>query len=199
MVTFVHDRMKFGFIHVPKTGGMTVTRYFLKDNRDARLYEFSPTNRTFGLHSGITRVRRAVGETFDQYYTFAFYRNTYDWLFSLYRYIHRTAEHPLFPKVSKLNFEQYVLEVSPGFVRAQMPLVAPKGVCGVSRLEPYENFAAAFQDILRELGFPAETIRSYNVAEKLEQNAYRSAYTPKMLDMVQELYQDDIEYFGFKF
>lgn len=148
MVTFVHERMKFGFIHVPKTGGMTVTRYFLAENRDDRLFEFSELNREFGLHTGITRVKRKIGPDFEDYYTFAFYRNTYDWLYSLYRYIRRTIQHPLHKQVSKLSFERYVLDVSPDFVRSQMPLVAPKGICRVTRLEPYENFEHAFQEIL---------------------------------------------------
>jgi hypothetical protein len=200
VVTFVHDRMKFGFIHVPKTGGMTVTNYFLNKNRDPRLLEFSSHNSNFGIHDGAGKVREVVGDDYDKYFTFAFYRNTYDWLYSLFKYISRSTAHPMHSKVKGQTFRYYIEHVAPTFLRPQRPLIAPSGKCLVTRIEPYENFAIAFQDILLELGFPKAAFKSYNVsASGKKKQSYRSAYDDHMVGKVSELYRDDIEYFGFKF
>jgi len=199
MVTFIHDRMKFGFIHVPKTGGMTVTNFFMNQNKDQRLLEYSPLNEHFGIHTGVLKVKRQLGERFDDYFTFAFYRNSFDWVHSLYRYIGRTTHHPMYPEVKDITFAEYVDKVAPKFLRPQKPLIAPADECLITRLEPYENFANGFQEILLELGYPAANFKSYNVSGTKDPKAYRSAYTSKMVGQVTELYQDDIRYFGFKF
>ena len=199
MATFVHDRMKFGFIHVPKTGGMTVTNFFVSQNRDRKLVDFSPSNQHFGIHTGAMRVRRVLGDSFDDYFLFAFYRNTFDWLFSLYNYIGRTSSHQMHSAVAGITFEEYVDTIAPDFLRPQKPLVAPKGELIVSRIEPYENFEFAFRDILSELGYPKAEFQSYNRSTNTDRNAYRSAYTSKLVGKVKELYKEDIEFFGFRF
>ena len=199
MVTFVHDRMKFGFIHVPKTGGMTVTKFFVNKNRDRKLLDYSSLNQNFGIHAGVTKVNSVLGDTFDDYFLFAFYRNSYDWVFSLYNYIGRTSSHQMHSEVVGISFEEYVFNIAPKFLRPQKPLIAPNNEILVTRLEPYENFAASFRDILRELGYSKTDFRSHNRSTNAEPDAYRSAYTPKLVAKVTELYKDDIEFFGFKF
>lgn len=199
MVTFIHDRLKFVFIHVPKTGGMTVTRFFLTSNRDPRREIFSPANAQLGIHSGVREVERLLGEDFDNYFSFAFYRNTYDWLFSLYRYIKRTPSHSMFTEVEGLDFAEYVHHIAPQFLRPQKPLIAPEGKCRITRLEPFERFEHAFQEILLEIGFNVEQIQSFNRSEGGDGKSYRDAYTPELVEKVTELYADDIGYFGFRF
>lgn len=197
MTTFIHERMRFCFIHVPKAGGMTVTNYFAEHNRDPVFSEFSALNETLGIHTGVSAVETALGASFSSYFSFAFYRNTYDWLYSLYRYIKRTGHHEVHDRVKNIDFRTFVFEVAHEFYRPQKPLVAPSGQCRLTRLEPFENFGVAFPEILEELGYAQTHFRSANVSKN--KKSYRDIYTEDMVDRVREVYAEDIEYFGFKF
>ena len=86
MVSFIHDRMRFYFVHVPKTGGMSVAHFFFPDGqlRTGRL-DLSLKNDALGIHDGVEKILPLLGETWSDYFSFAFYRNSWDWSFSLYR------------------------------------------------------------------------------------------------------------------
>ena len=197
MVSFVHDRMRFFFIHIPKTGGVSVTRFFFptSDVRAARL-NFSLKNSGIGIHDGVNKIEKLLDGDADRYFSFAFYRNSWDWAYSLYRYIKRTTNHPKHPVVN-LSFEEYVLNFSRSFHRPQAPMVAPEGVCRIKRLEDFGDFSTAFFEIVQELGFEDVNVPHQNAAAS--SRSYRNAYTREMMLALGDQYEEDISYFGFKF
>lgn len=198
MVSFIHDRMKFYFVHVPKTGGMSVAHFFFPDGqlRTGRL-DLSLKNDALGIHDGVQKILPLLGETWSDYFSFAFYRNSWDWSFSLYRYIRATPSHPRHLQVRDLSFEDYVDQVAADFYRPQAPMVALDGRCVVKRLEDYRDFPVRFPEILTDLGFEDVQVERRNAAPVSVD--YRSVYTPRMAARIGEIYEEDIAFFNFRF
>ncbi|MEQ8689883.1 MAG: sulfotransferase family 2 domain-containing protein [Pseudomonadales bacterium] len=196
MATFIHERMKFFFIHVPKTGGMTVSNFFFDGSASPQRLAYSKKNEQLGIHTGIERVSRLLGDEFEDYFSFAYYRNTWDWSFSLYRYIKRTPSHPKYEAVHQLSFEEYVFQIAEDFFRPQKPLVAQGNEIRVTQLDDYQNFADSFGKVLNNLGYENSHFKSHNRATAKD---YRSVYDKKMMIKIGDIYEEDIEFFGFDF
>lgn len=197
MTTFIHERMKLYFVHVPKTGGMTVTGFFSRGNNRNWRDDFSLLNRDIGIHDGVEKIHAALGEEINDYFSFAFYRNTWDWFFSLYRYIYRTPSHPMHSKVKSMSFDQFCLEEAESFYRPQKPLVTLNGNQAVTRLINFSNFSESFESILKSLGYRDIEIEAKNRAGTTVD--YRRQYSKEMRDHLGKVYADDIDYFGFDF
>ncbi len=198
MVSFIHDRMKFYFVHVPKTGGMSVAHFFFPDGqlRTGRL-DLSLKNDALGIHDGVEKILPLLGDTGSDYFSFAFYRNSWDWAFSLYRYIRVTRSHPRYEQVRGLSFEAYVDQVAADFYRPQKPLVALDDRCVVKQLEDYRDFPIRFPAILDDLGYDNVRVERRNAAPDVVD--YRNVYSPKMAARIGEIYEEDIAFFNFRF
>ncbi len=197
MTTFVHDRMKFFFIHVPKTGGMTVSHFFSRGNNRKWRDDFSLLNPQIGIHDGVEKIHLLLGEEMHGYFSFAFYRNTWEWFFSLYRYVRRTEKHPIHARVKTLTFEQFCFQEAEAFFRPQKPMVTLNGRQAVTRLVDFSTFPTVFPQILTSLGYRDVSVSASNQAET--KTDHRTQYTPQMRDHVARVYADDISYFGFDF
>lgn len=197
MTTFIDEGRRFFFVHVPKTGGMSVTSLFASGRGRTWRQELSPLNEGIGIHDGVLKVQSKLGDRTSDFFSFAFYRNTWDWLFSLFRYIKRTTNHPWHARVHKLSFEDFVFDIAAEFYRPQKPLVAIGNVVAVSRLEDFANVEQAMKEILGELDIDTKRLKPKNAAP--ERSGYREQYTRAMAARVAEIYEEDIEFFGFRF
>lgn len=197
MTSFIHERMRFCFIHVPKTGGHTITRFFAKDRKRVWRNDFSSLNERLPIHAGYKEMHDRMGGEIDSYFSFAFYRNTWDYIYSVYRYVRRTPLHPKYVQLSNLSFEDFVLYEAQDFYRPQAPLVSMNGHRCVTRLEDFRGFGSAFRSILHDLGYEPIEIGSHNVSK--DGSDYKQAYTKEMVRKIGDLYEEDIEFFRFKF
>ncbi|MEM9096885.1 MAG: hypothetical protein AAGC79_00055 [Pseudomonadota bacterium] len=197
MTSFVDEQMRFFFVHVPKTGGMTVTRFFARGRNRAWRLERSLLNAKIGIHDGAGEIARLLGPSTERYFSFAYYRNSWDWAFSLYRYVKRTPDHEWHERVRDLSFSDYVQDVAEAFYRPQRPLVAPKGKIAVSRLEDFRALGDSLPDILEELGYDPGALCQENAAP--ERIDYREAYDRASQEAIARIYRDDIEFFDFRF
>lgn len=94
MAVIISDKYKYIFIHIPKTGGRSVSqallthgegRFLEKFKNDADTGEGVPSS--FVKHAYAKSVRNMLGtDIYDSMETFAFVRNPYERLWSLYRY-----------------------------------------------------------------------------------------------------------------
>ncbi|MEM7239534.1 MAG: hypothetical protein AAF501_17140 [Pseudomonadota bacterium] len=197
MATFIDERMRFAFIHVPKTGGMSVSRFFERQGGSDWRLNRSLLNDQIGIHDGIETVNGLLGPARDSFFTFAYVRNTWDWAFSLYRYIRRTPSHPRHGDVHGLDFKSYVDRVAADFFRPQAPLVCRDGAVAVTRLEEFPTLSRTLPEILEELGYRTDTLTAENTAP--DPMPYCDAYDARSRDRIAEIYRDDIDFFGFRF
>ncbi|MBY8974401.1 hypothetical protein KHP62_01195 [Rhodobacteraceae bacterium NNCM2] len=197
MATFIDERMRFFFVHVPKTGGMTVSRFFQHGGGRHWRLNRSFRNDGIGIHDGVERVNEVLGDAAATYFSFAYFRNSWDWAFSLYRYIKRTPGHPRFEDVRDLDFAGYVDRVAPGFYRPQRPLVCLDGEIAVTRLEDFRTIGETLPEILEELGYRTDRLVAENTAP--DSTPYTEAYDARSRDRIAEIYRDDITFFDFRF
>lgn len=95
----ISDKYRFCFTHIIKTGGTTLT-ILLKEQVDDLIF-------TNPLHSSIKNDLYNYPRIKD-YLKFAYVRNPYDWLVSLYSYICMFTDHPDFKNISHLTFYEFI-------------------------------------------------------------------------------------------
>jgi hypothetical protein len=199
---FVSDSRKVVFIHIQKTGGLTVDRLLNERIPDLR-----------GLVARHAFARRGMEQLdeWNEYFKFAFVRNPWDRLVSwysmvttmpregneLWRYVHDNSS----------TFEEFIynctdeVEIKDGvhysFAYNQLDYVTDDhGNLLVDFIGRLENFDRDLQEVFRRIGFELETVPHKN---RSGHQHYSTFYTPDTELIVRERFKRDIEYFGYEF
>ena len=116
---------RFIFFHIPKTGGTSIRRVLLPYCHDPLQYAVNRLFARFGVEvnhrvGGYRRLRFRTHERalvaanlippaeFDSLFKFAFVRNPWDQLVSMYKYIQRTTSHKRHSVVREMEFGDFV-------------------------------------------------------------------------------------------
>jgi chondroitin 4-sulfotransferase 11 len=199
---FVSDSRKVVFVHIQKTGGLTVDRL---------LNERIPDLRRIVARHGFASLGMDELENWDEYFKFAFVRNPWDRLVSwysmvttmpregneLWRYVHDNSS----------NFEEFIqnctdeVEIKEGvhysFAYNQLDYVTDEhGNMLVDFIGRLENFDQDIQEVFRRIGFELEEVPHKN---RSGHRHYSTFYTPDTELIVRERFKRDIEYFGYEF
>ena len=94
-MVLISDKKKYLFIHIPKTGGMTIKKTIINQDKDTKeLENFSlkyNINNYFYIsreyHYTYNELKNNLKNNFNNYYKFTFVRNPYDRLYSTIQYI----------------------------------------------------------------------------------------------------------------
>jgi len=194
------------FVHIQKTGGVTVQR-LLKNN--------IPDIRTIVARHASASQGMEVLDNWDDYFRFAFVRNPWDRLVSWYTMI-RTAQEIKARPWNKLwryaqdnssTFEEFIRNctdevimkkgVRYSFAYNQLDYVADENdnllIDFIGRVE---NFDADLRKVLETIGVKQEVIPRDNSSTHKH---YSEFYTPQTEMIVRERFKRDIEYFGYVF
>lgn len=203
------------FVHLPKTGGTSITQ-LLKHDCDRvwlplRLigYLFDHSGHTlpdrlfpivgYPYHITAKDLRQLWGkERFDELTSFAFIRNPWDLVVSEYFYIQKKWDHPHKHTVRSLgSFTAYVRwKQNTGYHRQQCNwLYADDGTMLVKHLGRFETYEQDATEILRLIG-RAEDIPHHNATER---KSYQNYYTDELIQAVAEMYATDIDRFGYTY
>lgn len=210
---------RFIFIHVPKTGGMSIESILLPYARlRQRFAERWPTqwvvrgiNRAFGLqqqanqwinglhkHATASEIKRYIGEeAFNSYFTFAFVRNPFDWQVSIYHFIRSRPEHRSYHDASRMSFKEFTLDQIRQEASRQVDYVTEGGQRIVDFVGKLESINASFQSILTRLDI--ETIEIPHKNRSVRSPNYASYYDDQLADSVRHYYRRDFEEFGYEF
>jgi hypothetical protein len=205
------DAHRLLFVHVQKTGGLTVEHYLLEQVEDAVRVGGLPGDR----HATLTDALEAHPELKD-HFTFGFVRNPWARLYSWYQMIQRRQKtaaegnefvqeklraNPFWQAVLRdyPSFEAFVLQGPGDFERLRTPqvhyLTAPgKEADFIGRTETLD---ADLAHVCTTLGLTApEALARRNAGPPAD---YRTAYTDEMRALVEEHFAEDIERFGYSF
>ena len=201
LVTFCSfARTESIFVHIPKTGGMSVARALYGDKLG------------HGSHHSIADYQVAFSaREFRRYFKFTFVRNPWDRAYSAYSFLRRggmdeedrawsEATLPAYP-----DFESFVLNwLTPGnaaswiHFRPQVGFLRrrPDNALGIDYVGRFEALAGDFAKVADRLGIDAKLQHS-NRSERVA--SWRDVYTPAMRDAIARTYAADIRAFGYSF
>ncbi len=157
------------FIHIPKTGGTTVTAAYephmlfddvvlggtlLGEQLQSRYRD------RFGVHkhSGARTVMAAAGaEAFAAAFSFALLRHPVDRMTSLYRWLRGTPKsaHPLHAPALALDFVDFVPLAREHFPTQAAHVKAADGRIAVTRLYRFEDLMGAWAEVSARFGIEA--------------------------------------------
>jgi len=199
---FVSDSHKLVFVHIQKTGGITVHRL---------LNERIPDLRGLAARHGFASQGMDQLDEWDEYFKFAFVRNPWDRLVSWYSMVTTMPRegNELWQYVhdNSSTFEEFIynctdeVEIKEGvhysFAYNQLDYVTDEqGNLLVDFIGRFENFDKDVQEVFRRIGFKLETVPHMNSSGHRH---YSTFYTPETELVVRERFKRDIEYFGYEF
>ena len=206
MISFKH---KFIFVHVYKAAGTTVKnvlRPYAKDlskpqrmvNRLSRRFGgpvwFPPLVQPARNHATATEYKAYLGEeAYATFFKFAFVRNPYDWLVSLYEYVRQNPKHHHHELYLKMSFAEFIAWRCGEARELQNSFVLEDGKIIVDFIGRFENLKADFATALARAGVVGE-LKHLNPSKR---RPYREYYDATTQRLVAEAYAEDFELFGY--
>lgn len=209
MISYHH---KFIFIHTYKVAGTSIAQALysyafhnpferlingLKNrlNLDInfRYYKY----RVFPLHIKAWELRDQLPpKIFNEYFKFAFVRNTWDWQVSLYSFMKQTPSHFQHDLIAPMTFDEYIeWRVIKDRKLQKEFVVDENGQQIVDFIGRYERLSSDFQRVCKVLGLNA-TLPHMNASMRKD---YRTYYNERTRRLVQDYFKEDIDFFGFTF
>jgi hypothetical protein len=198
----VSDSRKLVFVHIQKTGGVTVHRL---------LQEHIPDIRTIMARHEFARRGMDELDDWDAHFKFAFVRNPWDRLVSWYSMVTRCPRggNALWRYVhdNSSTFKEFIynctgeVEMKTGahysFAYNQLDYVTDEnGALLVDFIGRLENFDKDVHEVFSRIGVDLEAIPHKN---RSGHRHYSTFYTPDTELIVRERFKRDIEYFGYEF
>jgi hypothetical protein len=209
---------RFIFIHVGKTGGMSMREVLRPYAWEPEKFRMRRPPQTIGdranplytvwetllLHAKARDVAKELPVEFGEYYKFAFVRNPWDLLVSLYHFILREPGASKHGQVKAAgSFEAFVdwAIATPdpfpkGITRLQSEMVVnADGRLLVDFVGHYETLHEDFARICRTVNIDA----SLPHLNRSKHDDYRRYYNARTHELVAEHFRPDIELFGYCF
>ena len=207
----ISHQHRFVFIHVPKTGGDSIT---------AALRPFASPEATADGDSPDKHLtaceirRRYIGPAnWPDYFSFAFVRNPWEWLHSDYWFsVTRAAEILRCPNQYAARWVEKLRRVRrmtfADFVRTEWTTSPIRSYCQeagcdiVTFIGRYENLAADFLAICQQIGLPAAPPLPHHNATLISGTRryhYREDYTPHLRNLVAKRFDYEIARFDYVF
>jgi len=189
-------------VHIPRTAGSSMKVWALCQGFSYQSFHYQDKPTVFDPsvmwtymgHASLDSLkeRGVTREWFDSCFSFAFVRNTWDRLVSLYEWHYHTRWY----RREEIDFGKYVeLVVSrPDHIPSQTSRI-PDGVSFIGR---YESLNEDWERLCKSAGlvhFPLTMRRR----KSTEHSDYRAYYTNQLCDTVARHYAEEIDRFGFVF
>lgn len=209
---------RFIFFHVAKVAGLSIRQAlsaYLQEPEHFKIQRPAPTlqgkpNPLYEMwssaltHATAQAVKRDMGREYDDYYSFAFVRNPWDWQVSMYHFLLKEKNNPRYELISNMSgFEEYVHWV----VQEKRPypkaatklqtdmLLDENGKLIVDFIGRFENLSNDFKQLCQQLGIQA-SLPLVNSSKHLD---YQHYYNPALIKLVANAFQQDIALLGYTF
>ncbi len=204
---------RFLFIHVPKTGGSSISRALAEYVHRPQDHWVNRALGRVGIHVnlyGPERIRRyrfhstarilqrhLSKETFESSFKFAFVRNPWDRMVSSYHFVAGCATHHRHRRVAQgMDFKDYLrYEAARGKMSQSAMLTDRSGRLLVDFVGRFERLTEDFHRVCRLLGLPCE-LGHHNRSRHRD---YREYYDRESIELVRRHFGDEIELFDYDF
>lgn len=200
---------KFIFIHVPKTAGVSMTSALVEhvvpyeNDLGLRNSIIDRSYETLGQYQGIlfwhitmADLRAYYGDAeIDSYYSFAFIRNPWEWLVSMYAFIRGHRAHPESMICGHMSFKQFLRYFAAKKV-TQRSFLAAGGRPSTSRIFRFEDMHQALDEIAAATGLRFD---AFPVENRSTHAAYWEYYDREDVELVRRAFAEDISLGGYAF
>jgi chondroitin 4-sulfotransferase 11 len=188
-----NHKKKFIFVHIQKTAGLSITNTLKKDKNTIKVCQ----QHTFLNNCNYNK----------DYFKFCFVRNPWDRLVSWYNMMVNKGIHNKFSDylLKTKNFSEFLtytdiildIDGKKSISFNQLDYISDdEGNVLTDYIGKFENINEDILEIGKKIGYNDFTIPHIN---KFPHKDYRTYYTDKEIELVQEMYKRDIDYFGYKF
>ncbi len=185
---------KFLFFHVYKVAGTSMRNVISRYSEFSYRRPHITPSEFMGINFGFDNKK-----AFNEYTTFAFVRNPWDWQVSLYHYMLKDKNHKQYHIIKDMNFNQYLdwrinedLHLQYEFLSENFDLKSPINIDFIGK---FEHLNHDFDFIMNKLGIN-DRLPHLN---KTTHKNYRNYYDENTKNMIYEVFKQDIEYFGYNF
>lgn len=197
------------FVHIPKTAGQSIEQVFLRLQgltwaKRAPLLLMPNTDRTKGPPR-LAHMRAidyitygyVTEDEFRRYFKFCFVRNPWDRFVSRYLFaVDGEKSGKTFPEFVDYIYARELRGTRP-FKRQTEFILDKDGEELVDFIGRFENLQADFARVCEKLGLGPQVLPHANAAR--ERRPYREYYSPRAKQLVDEMFEWDIERFGYTF
>lgn len=200
----ISESKKFIFIHIPKTGGNSITtalKQYTDDGLkfvrfDGEVYNgisvYNSKNRIVKKHSLLSEYEDYYD--LDGYFIFTVIRNPFDRMLSWYFYEKKEWDRD--------NFNRFLLSIDPKkdyrFSSQKKYVLRKDGTDGIDHRIHFDNLQEGFDEICVIKDIPCSKLLHVNKSRNSEVD-YHDFYDDFSVDMVTQLYGDDLDYFRYKY
>ncbi len=193
----ISHELKCIFIHINRNGGKSI---------EQAMFGVEPAKGSSD-HKRIRWWQKNIDEdTFDQYFKFCFCRNPWDRLVSLYSYYlqildYQTSRRPKKGIPGMLeSFEKFVRLSNPENPSSPVPsqlqwIMDENEIPNVNFIGRFENFTEDWNKVCKIVGIN----KPLPHLNKSAHNRYQTYYNDELIQIVEEKYKEDVEFFGYEF
>ncbi len=206
----ISDQRRFIFIHNYKVAGNSIARALapFSNNPRRKCNSFEKLMKKLGFlplhyplpydwHATAKDLKASMKNRFNEFYSFGFVRNPWDYQVSLYTFMLKNEKHPQHQRIKSFStFDHYIdwrihedLHLQKAFFCDEDDNVI------VNYVGKFESLKNDFNKVCQDLNIDAEL----DHRNKSRTNAeFKHYYTQKSLDMVAQAFKKDIELFNYK-
>lgn len=205
----VNTRYRFVFVHIPKSAGTSIMNslsslpgnasHWLASTKHETLAEFEQA-----VASRRSLLDRLLGRSPQGFFRFAFVRNPWDRMASIYRYL---VEHRPRPEIDGVSsFKDFLRQARDGvaWIRSLYSMkpqvdyfTTDDGMLRIDFLGHFEHLGEDLEAIARRLGVSVQ-LPHLNQSSNHRRD-YRREYDSEMIDIVADYFAEVIGHFGYDF
>ncbi len=204
---------QFLFVHVPRAAGTSVRdtlapyiagsqQYLINrllDGVGLRVNHVGPfPKQRFRVHD-TARIAKfwLPCEAYDRLFKFAFVRNPWDRMVSMYSYIRMRTDHRRHREVTQLKgFEDYLKYEFRRRVTSQLEMISDRrGKIIVDYVGRFERLETDFADVCQHIGIESQFLHK----NQSQHEPYENYYNDCTRRLVADYFANEIEYFGYEF
>lgn len=220
----ISHRLKYVFIHIPKTGGTSVRNILTHNNKfscdvishwdtitEEQFKAFPRVSRELKCHHGVRKAKEYFDDNnldWDSYFKFSFMRNPYDLHVSNYHYLHqvvgkkdRNTEEQEETYKNATSFADYVKDLErsrAGFQEIYIRDEDEVKVDFIGKLETIEEDFKRIVDTILPKQIITEEEYKLPFLNKTKHKHFSEYYTPELTDLVNKACEMDFKVGGYK-
>lgn len=190
------EKYKVIFIHIPKTGGTSLTHMFNMFEYGGAIQNMSRSKSIDKRHQGARSLKEEFPEYFKNFFKFTIIRNPWSRLYSAYIMYYSNI---LRTKGERPSFDYWlyrVIDKKP--IISQFEMISIDEEIVVDHIMQFENLNQEWESLCTKINKPFAPMVRKNYY-KYKPITLKEAYTQKNIDYVAEMCKKDIEYFNYDF